>query len=76
MVGTNNEIQMFLHCRNCSDDRPETVSPQEWVRLEAGFTRIGLQVRCSRCDLNIVNIDFEGHTHPANTSGGEPTRRQ
>jgi hypothetical protein len=67
-IPSGNEIAMFFHCGNCLKDIPVGQSPSEWSRLEAGFTKIGLQVRCKRCDANIVHIDFEGKKHPANTS--------
>ncbi len=65
-------ITAYFHCGNCLSDRPADISPAQWVRLEAGFTPAGLQVRCQRCDLNIVHIDFEGQQHPANTAGHDP----
>jgi len=60
-----NEIQMYLHCRKCLEVMPEGESPQSWARTQAGFTPLGLQVWCVRHDINVVNIDFEGQTHPA-----------
>ena len=38
-----NDIQMFLHCKNCLNKRPENVSPRGWVHLEVGFTKKGLR---------------------------------
>lgn len=64
--GTN-EIKMFFHCRKCMPQRPPDVSPRDWVCIESGFTLLGVQVWCKRCEANIVHIDFEGYTHPANT---------
>jgi hypothetical protein len=54
------EIQTFFHCANCMPDRPEGVTPKEWVRIQAGWTEKGLQVWCNRCDLNVVHLDFHG----------------
>jgi hypothetical protein len=68
-VPARNVISAYFHCTNCLDNRPKGTSPAEWVRLEAGFTKDGLQIRCQRCDLNICHIDFEGHRHPANFAG-------
>jgi hypothetical protein len=44
------------------------MSPRQWLRIEAGFTKQGVQVWCQRCEANVVHIDFEGAKHPANTS--------
>jgi hypothetical protein len=64
-----NGIKLFFHCGRCLADRPYNMSPSEWSQIEAGWTTLGLQVRCKRCDLNIIHVDFEGHKHPANVSG-------
>lgn len=64
-----NCIKLYFHCSNCLPKKPREVSPAEWARLEAGWTEIGFQVRCVRCDLNIAHVDFQGQKHPANTSG-------
>jgi hypothetical protein len=70
-IPARNAITAFFHCGGCLADCPPNMSPSEWSRLEAGFTKLGVQVRCRRCDLNIVHIDFEGQKHPANTDGTE-----
>lgn len=61
-----NSISMYMHCRRCLEEFPSGESPSSYARLEVGWTAIGLQVRCVRHDLNVVHIDFEGRTHPAN----------
>lgn len=71
-IPAKSSIQAYMHCGNCLNKRPLEVSPAEWVRLEAGWTPAGLQIRCQRCDLNIIHIDFEGHKHPANLRGTDP----
>jgi len=68
-----NQIGMFLYCAHCIKDKPNGISPRQWVSLEVGWTKQGLQIRCRRCDLNIIHIDFEGHKHPANTQGRDTT---
>lgn len=65
------EIQQYFHCGTCLPQMPEGVSPQQWASLEVGFTDIGLQVWCKRCDKNVCHIDFEGHCHPANLTAPE-----
>lgn len=36
----------------------------EYMRLDVGFSNIGLQVWCRRHDANVVHIDFEGRELP------------
>jgi hypothetical protein len=75
-IPTTNEIVMFWHCMNCFHHRPEGTAPADWVRLEGGWTELGFQLRCQRCDLNIIHVDFEGMQHPANLGGGKKTTTQ
>lgn len=60
-----NHIVSFMHCGLCLGERPEDQSPQEWGRLEAGWTKQGIQVWCKRHDVNVLHIDFEGVKHRA-----------
>lgn len=55
-----NEIVMFFHCKTCLQMKPDNLSPREWVALEVGWTKKGLQVWCVRCEKNIVSLDFLG----------------
>ena len=61
-----NDIQIFLHCKTCLDKRPKDkdnnflLSPREWVHLEVGFTKKGLQIYCVRCEKNVCALDFLG----------------
>lgn len=55
------EIQMFMHCGLC-------IKENKQQRIEAGWTPLGFQVWCRNHDCNIVHVDFEGQTHPANTT--------
>ena len=48
------------------EEIPEGQSPQEYTNYDVGWTEMGLQIWCVRHDCNVVNIDFEGHQHPAN----------
>jgi hypothetical protein len=66
MPGNKNEIHTFFHCRLCLEEKPPRVSARDYARLEVGFTPAGVQVWCVRHDANVVNIDYEGHKHPAN----------
>jgi hypothetical protein len=66
--------QSYMHCTLCLEEfkagHPDTigVSPKEYSRQQAAWTRCGLQVWCTRHDVNIVHVDFEGQRHPANTT--------
>ncbi len=67
-------IEMFLHCGRCikelkeNPDMSATISPKDYSKVQAGWTKKGLQVWCNRHDCNILHIDFEGNTHPADTT--------
>ena len=63
-----NEIEMFFHCGLCLKELPSGVSPSEYARLNVGFSPLGMQVWCERHDCNVCHIDFQGQTHPANTT--------
>lgn len=65
-IPNTNEIKMFFHCAKCMPKLPVGQSPQEWSRLDCGWTTLGFQVWCRRCNVNIIHFDFEGHKHPAN----------
>lgn len=66
------EITTFFHCGMCLSEFKEGKapgeSPESYARISAGFTPKGLQLWCVRHDVNMANIDFEGHKHPANTT--------
>ena len=71
MSDTARNIHAFFHCREClkewkAGDAPGE-SPSSYARLSVGWTALGLQVVCNRHDLNVVHVDFEGWTHPADT---------
>lgn len=71
MLTNDNVIGAYVHCKLCLEELVEQrirESPQEYARLEMGWTHQGLQVWCVRHDCNVVHIDFEGYRHPANTS--------
>lgn len=67
-ISNTKDITLHIHCASCMDDLPDGMAPREWQDLEVGWTELGLQVWCKRHDANIVHIDFEGQTHPADTT--------
>lgn len=68
MIPNDNQIVAFFHCKLCLAELPAGTSPVEWARYESGWTKIGFQVWCTRHQINIVHVDFEGMKHPANTN--------
>lgn len=74
VAARDNSIQMYCHCKQCMDELrngewqkhvsrkqiAQGMSPREYAQLEAGWTELGLQVRCVRHDNNIVHIDLKG----------------
>jgi len=71
-IPNTNEIKGFMHCSKCLHEKPDGVSPADWARVNVGWTKLGLQVWCVRHDTNVVHIDFQGQTHPANTTPTDP----
>lgn len=72
MIPSNKlDIQLYLHCAQCLAETPPGSSPKDHARLEVGWTMKGVQVWCNRHNCNVVNIDFQGATHPANTTREE-----
>ena len=65
-LSCDNKIALYLHCALCAKEVPEGISPQEYSRTQAGWTKEGLQVWCNRHNVNVIHIDFEGAQHPAN----------
>ena len=65
-IPVTNKIAMYLHCRKCIKELPPGESPRDYAAIEAGWTKIGLQLWCKRHDKNILHVDFEGQKHPAN----------
>lgn len=64
----DNNILAYFHCALCLHEKPDGQSPQEWGRLEAGWTEQGLQVWCWRHEVNVLNIDLEGLKVKATTA--------
>ena len=56
----HSSITMFFHCKECMVEKPPSVAPREWARLEVGWTEKGVQVWCVRHNMNVAHIDFLG----------------
>lgn len=69
-IPCTNEMTSFLHCKQCIDEwkdhQAPGLSPREYASLEIGYTKLGFQVWCKRHDCNVMHVDYEGQTHPAN----------
>jgi len=67
-LSNRNCISTYLHCGECLKEIPDGVAPRDYQRIQTGFTEHGIQVWCTRHNLNVIHIDFEGREHPANTT--------
>ena len=60
-----NQISEPVVCTKCYDEfsagQTDSTSLQDYTKLDAGFTDLGLQIWCRRHDLNVCHIDFAGH---------------
>lgn len=58
-----NEIELFIHCKRCLNERPVSVSPREWTQLDVGFHEddATLQVWCRRheCNVGIMRLSLK-----------------
>lgn len=60
-MNKKDEIQLFFHCRKCSEENiARKESMEQFSRISAGWTKKGLQVWCVRHNCNIINLDFMG----------------
>jgi hypothetical protein len=76
-ISNENQIDVYLHCGLCIEEweaeHRGTISPKDFARVQAGWTKQGLQIWCNRHDVNIVHIDFDGQQMRANSSRASPT---
>jgi hypothetical protein len=50
-------IEAYVHCGQCLTELPNGVSPKDWARTQAGFTRNGFQVWCTRHNVNVDHVE-------------------
>ena len=67
----DNQIEMYLHCGKCLDELPSNITPRDWSMVQVGWTKQGIQIWCNRHNCNVMHMDFEGQTHPANVDAGD-----
>jgi hypothetical protein len=54
---SESKIAFYLHCRQCMDEKPSGVSPQDFAQIEAGLIdREHVQIWCKRHDVEIVTF--------------------
>ena len=60
-----NDIREPVICETCFKEYETFQNPdialRDYVKVDVGFTRIGIQVWCQRHNKNICHIDFEGN---------------
>ena len=61
MAKHKNRIQSFMHCGKCIEEIPDGISPRDFIKIEMGFTKEGIQIWCVRHEENIADFDFMGN---------------
>ena len=58
-----NSINDYIICSECQSEfnsgMTDSGSIQDYTKLDVGFTDVGVQVWCRRCEINVCHIDFE-----------------
>lgn len=62
------EILANIYCEKCENDVPYGESIEDYSKLEVGYTELGLQIWCQRCNANVIHIAFNDSEIFANTS--------
>lgn len=70
----HNRITTYFNCKRCLEEKPVNLAASQYRSIDVGMTPRGLQVWCSRHNVNIAHIDFEQAHHPINTVSGMPGR--
>ena len=64
-----NNIKEPVVCETCFKEYQNLQNPditlRDYVKVDVGFTQIGIQVWCQRHEKNICHIDFRGNRPPA-----------
>lgn len=53
------QITTYLHCAKCLRELPVGTSPMDYQRVQVGLTEYGIQVWCTRHDLNVAHVTLE-----------------
>ena len=66
------QCSLYLNCKQCLDELPQGQSPREFKRLDVGLTKDGLQVWCTRHNVNVDRMEWRVHPD-AKATGFEHT---
>ena len=60
-----NNIKEPIVCETCFKEYKTIQHPdialRDYIRVDVGFTQIGIQIWCQRHNRNVCHIDFEGN---------------
>ncbi len=60
--GVPDQGTQYLHCGRCLDEWKEsfegTCSPKDYARQQVALTKTGIQVWCTRHDVNVALFEF------------------
>ena len=63
-IPIGDEGSSYMHCGLCLTEWQQqhkgVMSPKEYARQQAAWTKQGIQIWCSRHEANILHIDFGG----------------
>ncbi len=65
--------EVYLFWKQCLQEVPVSMSPEEYAQVEIGWTPWGMQVWCLRHNTNVLHVNYEGHEHPMVTTVKEVT---
>jgi hypothetical protein len=54
----DNAIGGFICCGLCQKERPKNIAMRHYARLNVGFTEEGLQIWCTRHDVNVLHLQL------------------
>ena len=64
-----NNIKEPIVCETCFKEYTTIQNPdialRDYIRVDVGFTQIGIQIWWQRHNRNVCHIDFEGNRHAA-----------
>lgn len=54
----------YLHCGECLKEKPADVTPKDWARQQVAMTPEGLQVWCTRHNINVMDSEMVAEVTP------------
>ena len=53
------EVEFWMHCGKCLDERPDGISPKDYARQQVGITASGdAVIWCNRHDIEVGRLDL------------------